>query len=93
MCTGKFYNTINIISFFVLSNVTELPALEFWKKEESSFPYLAKIAKKYLGVQASSVAVERMFSISGHIFSLKRRRLGDIMFADLVYTKLNEDKL
>ena len=44
MCTGKFYNTINIISFFVLSNVTELPALEFWKKEESSFPYLAKIA-------------------------------------------------
>ena len=72
---------------------TELPALEFWKKEESNFPYLAKIAKKYLGVQASSAAVERMFSISGHIFSLKRRRLGDIMFAYLVYTKLNEDKI
>ncbi len=27
-------------------------------------------AMKYLGVQASSAAVERMFSISGHKFSL-----------------------
>ncbi len=31
-------------------------------------------AMKYLEVQASSTAVERMFSISGHKFSLKRRR-------------------
>jgi hypothetical protein len=72
---------------------TDLPALEFWKKEERSFPYLAKIAKTYLGIQASSAAVERMFSISGHIFSLKRRRLGEVMFSDLVYLKLNENKL
>jgi len=50
-------------------------------------------AKKYLGIQASSAAVERMFSISGHIFSLKRRRLREVMFSDLVYLKLNENKL
>jgi hypothetical protein len=42
-------------------------------------------AIKYLGVQASSAAVERMFSISGHKFSLKRRRLGYAFFTDLVF--------
>ena len=42
----------------------------------------------YLSVPASSA--ERMFSISGHIFSVKRRRLGIKYFTDLVYLKLNE---
>ena len=51
---------------------------------------LAKLAKKYLAVPASSAAVERVFSISGHIFSVKRRRLGIKYFTDLVYLKLNE---
>ncbi len=37
-------------------------------------------AMKYLGVQACSAAVERMFSISGHIFSLKRRRLYHVFY-------------
>ena len=45
-----------------------IDALVFWKKYESVFPILAKLAKKYLSVQASSAAVERMFSICGHIF-------------------------
>ena len=47
--------------------------LEWWKDNEEDFKWLAILAKKYLGVQASSAAVERMFSISGHIFSNKRR--------------------
>ena len=65
-------------------------ALAFWKKNESSFPILARLAKKYLSVQASSAAVERMFSICGHIFSCKRRRLGILFFVNLVLLKLNE---
>ncbi len=56
-------------------------------------PYLAKIAERYLDIQVSSAAVESMFSISGQIFNLKRRRLGNVMYSDLVYLKLNEDKL
>ena len=39
---------------------------------------------------ASSACVERMFSIAGHIFTLKRRRLGIQVFMDLVWLKLNE---
>ena len=45
--------------------------LEFWKKHEHMFSSLARLAKKYLSVQASSAACERMFSLSGHIFSCK----------------------
>ena len=46
--------------------------LDFWRTHEKIFHALALLAKKYLRVQASSAAVKRMFSISGHIFSLKK---------------------
>jgi hypothetical protein len=46
---------------------------EFWKKWQNHLPGLAKIAKKYLGVQDSSAACERMFNTAGNIFSLKHR--------------------
>jgi hypothetical protein len=64
--------------------------LSFWKNNESRFINLSKLAKKYLGVQASSAAVERMFSIAGHIFQAKRRRMGFNLFSLLVFIKLNE---
>ena len=72
---------------------SDLSALDFWRKYENMFPSLACLAKKYLSVQTSSAAVERMFSISGHIFRLKRRWLGYIFFSDLVFLKLNENYL
>jgi len=51
------------------------------------------IAKEYLDIQASSAKDDIMFSISGQIFSLKIRRLGEAIFSGLVYLKLNESKL
>jgi hypothetical protein len=66
--------------------------LIFWKNNHLKFPELANLAKKYLGVPASSASAERMFSISGHIFSSKRRRMGAKIFSELVYLKLNDDK-
>ena len=68
-------------------------ALDFWRENEKTFPILAKLAKKYLSVPASTANVERMFSISGHIFSLKRRKLGSHIFSCLVFLKLNEKLL
>ena len=65
-------------------------ALKFWKSNQFKFPNLANLAMKYLGIPASSAAVERMFSIAGHIFSLKRRRMGVKIFCELVFLKLNE---
>ena len=67
--------------------------LEFWKVNENKYPLLATLAKKFLGVPASSASAERMFSIAGHIFSVKRRRMGIKLFERLVFLKLNEEFL
>jgi len=67
--------------------------LKFWKENEARFPVLAEIARKYLGVPASSAAVERMFSISGHILSNKRTKMSIQLFCYLVFLKLNENFL
>ena len=50
----------------------EKDALQFWKQHQIVFPELAKLEKI---LECTSLAVERMFSITGHIFSVKRRRL------------------
>ena len=71
----------------ITKNKTADNALLWWKDNEADFKWIARLAKKYLGVQASSAAVERMFSISGHIFSNKRRRLSINFYYDLVYFK------
>ena len=59
----------------------------------SVYPVLSDLAKKYIGVQAASVGPEDMFSISGHLFSSKRRKMGVKIFSDCVILKLNENLL
>lgn len=49
--------------------------LDWWKVHGSSYPTLAKLAKKYLCICASSCASERLFSTSGHVASKKRNLL------------------
>ena len=46
--------------------------LEWWKTEETKFPSLAKLAKKYLCVCATSVSSERIFSTGGSIVTDSR---------------------
>ena len=48
------------------------------------------MAKKVPGVPASSSGCERMFSIAGNIFSIKRRHLKAKLFECLVFCKLIE---
>jgi hypothetical protein len=40
----------------------ELNALEWWKLNEKSYPFLAQLAMDYLALPASSATVERLFS-------------------------------
>lgn len=83
-----------IEKYNVLANETNCTnTLLFWKLHENSLPLLAPLAKKFLGVPASSASVERMFNISGHVFSNKRRRTGVKLFENLVFLKLNEKYL
>jgi len=69
---------------------SEICPLNYWKKREFISPILAELAKKFLSIQASSGAVERMFNTSGYIFSNKRRKTGVKLFERLVFLKLND---
>ena len=50
-------------------------SLDFWKKKHSSYPILAKVAARVLGVPATSATVEREFNFTGNVITQKRSRL------------------
>ena len=56
------------------SAATEDP-LVWWRENESCFPLLSKIAKKYLCIASTIVASERVFSASGYIVNPRRNKL------------------
>jgi len=77
----------------IMSECDIMCPLEFCEKWQNHFPGLAKIAKKYKGVQASYAACERMFRTAGNIFFLKHRRMSVLLFTSLVFLKLNQELL
>jgi hypothetical protein len=50
-------------------------ALLFWRDHEQTFPLLSQLASIYLGISASSVPVECLFSTAGLILNGKRSSL------------------
>ena len=46
--------------------------LSYWKKKEVQYPLLAKLAKKYLCIQATSTTAERIFSRLGLLLTKRR---------------------
>ena len=66
--------------------------LEWWKVNELRFPLLGQMAKKFLGVSASSVPCERLFSNAGNIITEKRSRLtpsnAEMMIFTLKYVNI-----
>ena len=50
-----------------------MSSLTFWKTFAKSFPRLKSIAQKFLGIPASSVPIERLFSKAGELISKKRK--------------------
>ena len=49
--------------------------LQYWRKRESLYPTLAKMAKDVLACPASSAPSERQFSLSGNTQTKKRNRI------------------
>ena len=59
--------------------------LEFWRMHCASFPRLARLAKLHLGVNAGSVASERVFSVCAHALRKRRNRLSARMLSALIF--------
>ena len=75
-------STLNLLQneFLMYDQIKEQSAdtedpLAWWRENESRFPLLSKIAKKYLCIAATSVASERVFSTSGYIVNPRRNKL------------------
>jgi len=49
--------------------------MKWWKAHHQAYPHLAKMAQKYLGVVATSVQLERLFSAAGIVVNTKRSAL------------------
>ena len=63
--------------------------LEWWKTNNIHYPFLAKIAKRYLSICATSCPSERLFSSSGKIVSTLRNNLKPEKVNMLVFLSKN----
>jgi len=59
--------------------------LRFWEKHQSSFPILNVVSRVYLGMSATSVPVECMFSTTGIISNGKRSSIGPAKLNRLLF--------
>ena len=63
--------------------------LKWWDVNKGQFPILAQLARKYLSIQATSGASERVFSDAGLIMSAKRTSMKEDLFEALIFLKRN----
>jgi hypothetical protein len=70
--TNEYNNYLNLP---LISDNIKIDTLTWWKAHQEEFPTLAKIAKDYLSIQATSVPSEQLFSLAGHTIRKTRTRL------------------
>ncbi len=56
-----------------LSDGMAFDLLAWWKKHSTIWPHLSRMAQQYLALPATSVVVERLFSIGRHMHSNLRK--------------------
>ena len=55
-----------------------------------SYPVLAKLARAFLSIPATSAPLERVWSQSANVVSAKRARLGEKVTGDIMFVKENK---
>lgn len=69
----------------------DFDALQWWRDVgQASFPLLAKQARRFLCMQASSASVERIFSVAGAFNSKSRSKQSLTTLEKLVFVKTNQ---
>nr|GEZ56580.1 zinc finger BED domain-containing protein RICESLEEPER 2 [Tanacetum cinerariifolium] len=71
---GRYTETDWIISM-EQEEFNNFDILSWWKVRQSQFPVLSIMARDLLSIQASRVASESTFSLSGRVLSIRRTRL------------------
>lgn len=71
---GRYMGT-DFLATMLPEEFSNFDNLAWWKEKEAHFPVLAAMARDLLSVQASTVASESVFSLSGRILSVRRTRL------------------
>ena len=69
------YIATDFISKMSYEDFQNFDILAWWKEKEGQFPILAAMARDLLTVQASTVASESAFSVSGRVISQRRSML------------------
>lgn len=79
-----------------LNNYLNMPAalekenpLDWWRARAQIFPKLSQIARKYLGIPATSVSSERLFSHANNLITVKRTRLDTDLAGKMLFLKRN----
>ncbi|XP_024859016.1 E3 SUMO-protein ligase ZBED1-like [Kryptolebias marmoratus] len=67
----------------------ESDPLAWWRLHEVNFPHVSQLAKKYLCIQATSAASERLFSTGGNIVTCQRSALKPATVNRLVFLTKN----
>ncbi len=63
--------------------------LVYWQDNKSSYPTLAKIARRILSIPATNTSVERLFSDSGNTITSRRTRLQTSKVNQLLFIRRN----
>ena len=65
----------------------QIRPLDWWKANETKFPILSQVARKYLQIPASSASSERFFSQGALINTKLRNRLNKSTFEKIISLK------
>ncbi|XP_054288071.1 E3 SUMO-protein ligase ZBED1-like [Macrosteles quadrilineatus] len=63
--------------------------LEWWKNNQHKYHYIAPLARKYLGIPATEVESERVFSSAGNVVNVRRESLTVEHVKELVFLHQN----
>jgi hypothetical protein len=80
-------------SFINSPPICDNNVLMWWKGHQKDYPTLSILSKKYLGIPATSVTSERIFSKTGWLLSKKRQLLSANIVNSVIFINSNYDKL